>query len=883
MLISGIDDAVFDAAPDPSLARVAFARVSEDPAARQQLASADVLPVAVRVLGFSSAAADLLVRHPDEVGALADVHARPRAELDGELRNDVARRGVEDGLRIFRRRAMLRVAARDLGGAAMEDVVTEISAVAEACLEEACRRTAAEVRLAAIGLGKLGGAELNYASDVDLMFVHADLGGGSQVGAERAAASMIRLLAEPTAEGIALRVDPTLRPGGRGGVLSRSLEATLEYYERQSATWERQAMIKARPVAGDPWIGAAFVDGVAPFVYPTELAPRAIDEVRRTKVRLEEYIRRRGKELTEVKRGRGGIRDVEFAVQLLQIVHGRRDARLRDPNTLRALATLGDEGYVAHEDAGALADAYRFLRRVEHRLQIVRDLQTHDLPNDAHARTTLARSLGLADAEALQDEYERQTELVRGIHERLFYRPLLEAFAGPVAPSPGVDRPATEELLAGLGFAAPSGSYEVLRRLVDPATRMGKVLAHVFPVMVPALALASNPDQALVRLERIAEAVGDRHGPADALAADPGAALRLAHVAAASAFATDLLVAVPDRLGALADRGQAIDPQAALVAVVGRYASRELQPREIGAALADVADRVVREAVEAAEPDLPFAVIGMGKLGARELNVASDLDLMFVYEGEGSDDVRRAVGVAERVMRAIRDAGWEPDADLRPEGRNGPLARSVAAYLEYWERYAELWEFQALLRARHVAGDAQLGRRFVLNAEDFAYPPDGLTVDRVAEIRRMRERIERERVKPPEAAKFHFKLGHGSLADVQFAVEVSLMRFGGTHPEVRTTRTLEAVELLAEQRFLEQSVARDLGEAFVFLSDVKNALEVDRRVHADAIPPGPDEQAALARRLGYEEHPRQSFIDDYLRVTRRCRRAMERVFHEEAT
>jgi glutamate-ammonia-ligase adenylyltransferase len=869
-------------APDPDLARVALSRVGDDPGAREELARPEVLPVAVRLLGFSTAAADFLVRHPEEVATLADVGSRARLDLDAELVADMARRGEQDGLRMFRRRAMLRVAARDLDGASLEDVVEEISRVAEACLEAACRLVTEETRIAVIGLGKLGGSELNYASDVDLIFVHAEGGPGPQDDAERAASELIRLLAEPTAEGIALRVDPTLRPGGSGGVLSRSLEATLEYYDDQSATWERQAMIKARPVAGDPWIGSAFVEGVTPFVYPVELAPRAIDDVRRTKVRLEEYIRQRGKELTEVKRGRGGIRDVEFAVQLLQIVHGRRDPRLRESNTLRALATLAEEGYVAQADADALADAYRFLRRVEHRLQIVRDLQTHDLPADPRARTTLARSLGLADAGALQDAYERQTELVRGIHERLFYRPLLEAFAGPVVPNPGVDRPATEELLAGLGFASTGRSFEVLRRLVDPATRMGKVLAHVFPVMVPALALAPNPDQALVRLERIADAVGDRHGPADALAADPAAAQRLAHVAAASAFATDLLVAAPERLTALADRGRVVDAQAGLVAAVGRYASRELQPREIGAALADVADRVIRDAVDAAEPDLPFAVIGMGKLGARELNVASDLDVMFVYEGEGSGDVRRAVGVAERVMRGIRDAGWEPDADLRPEGRSGPLARSVAAYLEYWERYAELWEFQALLRARHVAGDEQLGRRFVLNAADFAYPPDGITVDRVAEIRRMRERIERERVKPPEATKFHFKLGHGSLADVQFAVEVSLMRSGGAHPELRTNRTLDAIERLAEQRIWEQSVARDLGEAFVFLSDVKNALEVDRRLHAEAIPASPQDQTALARRLGYEEYPRQSFIDDYLRITRRCRRAMERVFHEEA-
>lgn len=865
------------------MARVALGRVAETRAGREQLEQPGLIEAAVPLLGFSTAAADFLVRHPAEIARFADIRARTRTELETELRADVARLGGEDGLRVFRRRGMLRVAARDLEGATLEDVVTEVSCIADACLEEACRLVSPNLPLAVIGLGKLGGRELNYASDVDLIFVHADAGPGPQEEAERLGAALIRLLAEPTAEGIALRVDPTLRPGGRGGVLSRSLEATLDYYEWQSATWERQAMIKARPVAGDPWIGAAFVEGVAPFVYPAELAPRAIDDVRRTKVRLEEYVRRRGKELTEVKRGRGGIRDVEFAVQLLQIVHGRRDPRLREPNTLRALAALAEEGYVAQDDADALADAYRFLRRLEHRLQIVRDLQTHDLPADPHARATIARSLGLSDAAALRNEHERQTELVRGIHERLFYRPLLEAFAGPVAPSPGVDRSATEELLAGLGFEAPSQSFEVLRRLVDPSTRMGKVLAHVFPVMASALALASDPDRALVRLERIADAVGDLHPPADALAADPAAAQRLGHVAAASGFATDLLVAAPDRLTALSDRGRVVDAQAALVAAVGRYASRELQPRETGTAIADVADRVVREALEAAEPNIPFAVIGMGKLGARELNFASDLDVIFVYEGGGPDDVRRAVGVAERVMRRIRDAGWEPDADLRPEGRNGPLARSFAGYLEYWERYADLWEFQALLRARHVAGDEQLGRRFVMSAGDFAYPPDGISVDRVAEIRRMRERIERERIKPPEGAKFHFKLGYGSLADVQFAVEVALMRFGGAHPQVRTNRTLDAVERLAEQRLLEQTVARDLGEAFVFLSDVKNALEVDRRLRAEAVPPSPEDQTALGRRLGYEEHPRQSFIDDYLRVTRRCRRAMERVFYEVAS
>jgi glutamate-ammonia-ligase adenylyltransferase len=876
----------FAGAPDPELARVAFSRVGDDPVAREALARPEVTEVAARLLGFSSAASDFLVAHPDEVTSLADVSARDGNALRAELAGDVERLGAATGLRRFRRRAMVRVAARDLSGAALEEVVAEITAIADACLAEALARID-EPGLAVIGLGKLGGSELNYASDVDLLFLHRETGPEAQEAAERAVAALTALLAEPTAEGLALRVDVALRPGGRAGALSRSLEATLAYYDRESATWERQAMIKARPVTGDAQLGSAFIDGVEPYVYPPELAPAAIEDVRRTKVRLEEYIRQRGKELIEVKRGRGGIRDVEFAVQLLQIVHGRRDARLRTPNTLAALRALAREGYVADADAEALAEAYRFLRRVEHRLQIVRDLQTHDLPPGRHARTTLARSLDLADADELAEEYERTTGLVRSIHERLFYRPLLESFAGPAQPHPGhgTDRAATEELLGGLGFAEPARAYDVLGRLVDPGRRIGKVLANLFPVMAPALALSPTPDAALVRLERIAEAVGDGRDVADLLATDPPSARRLAHLAGASSFAIDLLVAEPSRILGLSDTllGAETDAAGALVDAVARTAARELTPRESGEALSAVAVRVVREAIAAAEPpaDLPFAVIGMGKLGARELNVASDLDLMFVYEGEGAEAQRRAIALAERVLRGIRDAGWEPDADLRPEGRNGPLARSIAGYLEYWQRYAETWEFQALLRARAVAGDPDLGRRFELNAADAAFPPEGLTIDRVADIRRMRERIERERVKPPEAAKFHFKLGVGSLADVQFAVELSLMRHGGQRPEIRSRRTLEAIDRLAAAKLLPGSAARDLGEAFVFHTDIKNALEMDRRLHAEAVPAAPSDQTALARRLGYEEYPRQSFIDDYLRVTRRARRAMERVFSEE--
>ncbi|MFL5791953.1 MAG: DUF294 nucleotidyltransferase-like domain-containing protein, partial [Actinomycetota bacterium] len=729
------------AAPDPILAHTSWERVCDDARARAILERPTVAPVAIQVLGLSTAAADFLVKYPEEAGLFATATARTRANLDSEVAADVEDHGASVGLRRFRRRAMIRVAARDLGGATLDEVVHEITDIADACWGAAIAATPGADRLAVIALGKWGGRELNYSSDVDLLFVHDRSSPADNEAAEHAAGLLLWLLSDQTADGVALRVDTALRPGGRAGVLSRSLDATLAYYDGESATWERQAMIKARAAAGDQMLGYAFITGVSPFVYPERLEPAAIDDVRRTKVRLEEYIRQRGKELIEVKRGRGGIRDVEFAVQLLQIVHGRRNPALRSPNTLTALQSLADEGYVAESDANALAEAYRFLRQLEHRLQIVRDLQTHDLPADPHARTTIARSLGLIDAERLQEEYDRTTGLVRSIHERLFYRPLLEAFAGPAQPPPGVDRTATQELLEGLGFAQPVRSYEVLARLVDPATRLGKVLGHVIPVMTPAIALAADPDAALVRLERVAEAVGERSGPADALATDPKAAWRLAHLVGASRFATDALVADPERIRALADGViHADDAQADMVRVVARYAGRELSPVATGAEIAAVGDRVLREAVDAAAPTVPLAVIGMGKLGAREPSFASDLDVVFVYEGEGADEQREAVEAAERVMRNVRDAGWEIDADLRPEGRNGPLARSIAGFLEYWERYAEPWEFQALLRARAVAGDQALGKRFTLAAGDLAYPPDGITIDRVLEIRRMRER-----------------------------------------------------------------------------------------------------------------------------------------------
>jgi [glutamine synthetase] adenylyltransferase / [glutamine synthetase]-adenylyl-L-tyrosine phosphorylase len=867
------------AAPDPEQARVALARVGEAPQARRILAEPGAVEHAAPLLGISTAAADFLVAHPEEAVLFLDHGSRDRAALLAEARAAVADLGIEGGLRRFRRRAMSRIAVRDLAGTAVDEVVAEVTWVAEACLQAAV--DAAGGRLGVIGLGKLGGEELNYASDVDVVFLHEGSGPEAQSDASRRAARVIGILSEQTSDGVALRVDASLRPEGRSGPLSRSADAMIEYYGRHAATWERQAWLKARPVAGDPALGRRVVAALEPAIFPEHLETSAIDDVRAMKVRVEDYVRARGKEAVEVKRGRGGIRDVEFAVQLLQLVHARRDPALRQPNTLRALAALADRGYVGAGDAAELADSYRFLRRLEHRLQLVREVQTHELPSDQASLRTLARSLDLDEADDLVSAYVRHTATVRSLHERLFYRPLLETYAGDRSPMPGTEPAATRELLAGLGFADPDGAYRRFARLVDQERRLGRVLAHVFPVLVPALALAADPDGALVRFERVADGLASLAPAADVLASDPGRAARLARAVAGSSWASDLLATRPEvALHVLDEPGAQDPPEIALFRAAVDHADGRLPVPESGRRLSRIADAVVGEALVASAPRLAVAVIGLGKLGSEELNFASDLDVVFVYEGEGAGAFEEARRVAEAVLDGIRDRGFDPDPDLRPEGRNGPLARSMAAYLEYWERWGRTWEFQSLLKTRAVAGDEILGKRFVLAAEDFAYP-EYVPAQTVAEIRRMRVRLEEERVKPSDARRFHFKLGHGGLADVQFAVELSQLRHGRAHPDVRRGHTLEALEALARERLIEDGAALALGEGWVFLNEVKNALEVDRRLPAEALPAAPEGQLALARRLGYEEFPRAALLEKYRRITRRARRAMERVFYPE--
>jgi [glutamine synthetase] adenylyltransferase / [glutamine synthetase]-adenylyl-L-tyrosine phosphorylase len=905
---------------DPAAARALLTRLLEEhPPVADELGTNPLLRDALVALSAASRSlSNAVVHDPSLLDPLRDGDGFERERALPEYRASAAEylAGAEDGagaLRRWKRRELLRIAARDLLGAAdLPAVGRELAALAEVCLGCALDLVEPGVRLAVIGMGKLGGGELNYASDVDVLFVHD----GDGTAAEHAARELLTTMTAPSADGIVFRTDADLRPEGRSGPLSRTLEAYRAYYERWARPWEFQALLKARPVAGDDHLGTRFLETAQPFVWPDVLDPDAVRSVRAMKARAESEMNRRGLTDREVKRGRGGIRDVEFAVQLLQLVHGRHDASVRSPSTLDALAQLAAGGYIERDDARQLDDAYRFLRTVEHRLQLQDEQQTHTMPTDIAARTRLARVLGYRDRgdetalDLFEADYRGYQNRVRSIYERLFFAPLLDtlAGAGPLTAT------AVEERLAAFGFLDVSRTRAALRELTQGLTRRSRVMQQLLPVILGWLSATPDPDLGLLQLRRLAEGETRSTSLARTFRESPRAADRTCRLLGSSRLLGDALRRQPDFVEALGDdevlareksRDELVEEALGTLtwrASVGdrrkglrrfkrrellRIASRDvLEFATIEATereLAALADACIEAALHAVHPRLPFAVIGMGRFGGAELSYASDLDVLFAYDGEDADDFRAAEQVATQLMHEI--GGITPegqtfriDANLRPEGKKGPLARSLSAYRAYYERWAQTWEFQSLLKARPVAGDAAVSERFAALIEPFVYR-DPFPEDSVREVRRMKARIERERIPPNEDPNFHLKLGRGSLSDVEFTVQLLQLQHGACHPEVRTTSTIDALHRMRDASLLDAVDADALEDAYRFCERARNARYLLTGKPGDALPTDGREASRFARLLGYEHRPQASLRDDYRRVTRRARKVVERVFY----
>jgi glutamate-ammonia-ligase adenylyltransferase len=920
----------------------------------------DALSLAVVLSVAYPALAPSIDADLDDVAAVA--RAGTKAPRDARTYRRVALQLVGDvtdaesvrrGLRVFARREKMRIAIRELlphTGSDVDVTSRELSDLADVCMSIALSEaltwaderfglpTAASggrVPLVVIGMGKLGGRELNAGSDIDLvLFYETDDGWVTKDGKVvetslheyfmRVAQRFIATLDEATGDGIVWRVDMRLRPEGNGGPLVNALAAAERYYETWGRTWERAALVRARPCAGDLDFGARLLGALAPFVWRRAVDPRIAGEmialVRRARAEASDAA------ANDLKLGPGGIREAEFFVQSLQLIWGGRDPSVRSRNTLDALRKLRARGLVTDREGRELADAYLTLRRLEHRVQFATGLQTHALPSSADLLERIARSLGFAGARELRKDLDR---VRRKVGTRL---------AALARGEPAEERPGLQRLFVGLDahdeadvlawvsvHFGSSASPDLARHLVALARRPDSPLGgstrdkhpELAPVLLEALTDAADPEQAARFMAALFARLATPSVYASALAQDARATRRLAGLFGASAFLGETIVGHPELADRLLFGRGAPTPESAERAVVdeikdageevardadifvgalrrakGRVMTEvgladlagELSTRGCTLSLSALADATLQEAVRFAlrERDLRagLAVIAMGKLGGREIGYGSDLDLFFVYEDGVEDAAERFVRIAQRVLRLVSmphgdGPGYELDTRLRPSGNQGLLVVSKGAFAQYHASRkteaadvgaarAEDWERQALLKARVCAGDETLGAEVMRIAYEAAYERGAPPPERVHHLRtRMERELAGERRKGPGPARFDLKLGRGGLVDVEFAVQWLQMKHG-VDPRIRTTETETALGALEVCGYLDPSLAGALREGYHLLRRLEQRLRVLHGTSAQLLEEGALGLAPLARRMGMRDGPWGSAADALL-------------------
>ena len=809
-----------------------------------------------------------------------------------------------DGLRRWKRRQLLRIALRDLlGEADLATVGRELSLLADACFARALEIADEGPPLAIIGMGKLGGSELNYASDVDIVFVHD----GATEAAVKRARKVVQALTTFTAEGAVYRVDTDLRPDGQTGALSLPPDAYEHYFEQRAHAWERQAYIKTRLCAGDPEVGNAFFDAIRPGVWEENLGAKTVPSLQAMKRRVEESAKLKGDR--ELKKGPGGLRDIEFTVQLLQLVHGRTDPTIRSPNTLTALRQLSWGEYIDQADAVHFTTAYIHLRTVEHRLQLRDERQTHELPTGEADQVWAARASGFESLEAFQASHSRHQTSVREIHQRIFYRQTLDRMH-----ETGLVSELLPDHLGQLGFEDPDRAAEAIERLTENLGRRANVMQQVLVIMVEALATTPDPDLGLIRLAWLLDGSFRIGTILPVLRDSPIAISDIARLLGSSRVAAGWmrnhpefarLLMDPEELAIARTGGEltanateamqsAADDRDLQMAELRRFVRRE-QLRvaardilglasiiEIPEELTLIADAAVSAAVDGLAPEVPFAVIGLGRYGGLDLSYASDLDVIFVYEGATSDNARAANRTARGLLRKVgaqtaEGRAWEIDARLRPEGDNGQLARSLEGYERYYAERGQLWERQALLKRRFVAGDPEVGERFLQLADQWCYRPEFSEAE-VEEIRTMKRRIEAERLGAGSKAR-NVKLGAGGLSDIEFTVQLMQLQNGFGRTSIRDNRTLPAIAGLSEHNLLDIGDRATLDVGYRFCQRFRNARYHLTGLSSDVFPDDDHEELLLARRLGYPSN--KDLEADYQEITEAVREVTDRLLYGE--
>ena len=933
--------------PDPDSSLAALAKVFASGGIDIDSLSEDAFRDLATLLGSSVAIAEHLERHPSHIKyALETTDVPTSAQMLSDLLSAVAALNWDDALlalRVAYRRQVCAIAAVDLRAGdesttILPGIAQALSDLADAVIASALVLARSgvkhddKVRMAVIAMGKCGARELNYVSDVDVMFVVAPSQGASDeeaitIGSEIAKA-VIHACSAVTSEGSIWDVDAALRPEGKSGALVRTLDSYLDYYHRWAQTWEYQALLKARPMAGDFELGNDFVTSVSPLIWQASSRPNFVDDVQAMRERVTDLLPAKDAD-RELKLGRGGLRDVEFAVQLLQMVHGRTDDLVRNPNTLLALEQLATWGYVGREDAATLDSAYRFLRTLEHRIQLYRMRRTHIVPTGEADQRRLGRSMGftLDPVSDLTKEWKKHAREVRRIHEKLFYRPLLQAVAKLDSNDSKLSTEDARSRLKALGYVDPDSALRHLESLTTGVTRRAVIQRTLLPVMLEWFAATPDPDAGLLGFRRVSEALGTTPWYLRLLRDESATAQRLAIILGSSRYATDLLLKSPDAVNFLATEESLLpksekDLLDEAMATAERYdnaaeavlALRAMRRRElfkisasdvlgltdietVGNQLAAVVTATISgtlSAIVSQTSDAPrFSIIAMGRYGGGELSYGSDADVMFVYgdvvDSTNSNAAEQAAQTAHAIANELRSLLMAPstdpelaiDADLRPEGKSGPLVRSLESFQAYYKNWSSGWETQALLRAKPVAGDALLNQEFIALIDAIRYKLEGLPVAELREIRRLKARMESERLPRGIDPGLHTKLGPGGLSDIEWLVQIKQLEHGFQFPDIKVTETLPALRNEVASGLVSKSDFAQLEATWKLVMRVRNASMLVKGRATDTVPTDLVELSRVSHILGYGLRGGQQLVDEYRRLTRRSRSVIKREFYGE--
>jgi [glutamine synthetase] adenylyltransferase / [glutamine synthetase]-adenylyl-L-tyrosine phosphorylase len=879
-------------------------------------------------------------------------------ELETLAKEAVKTSDLEHILRTYKEEEYLRLGCRDLCGLAdVVQVMGELSDLARACTETAVQfhwkrlvdrhgtaNTHEEgIGFVVLGMGKVSGRELNFSSDLDLIFLRGPeegrTSGPESVSVvrfyETLARSVTKSLSDITEDGFVLRVDLRLRPEGDKGELVPSMANALDYYLGWGRTWERAALMKAVPLAGDMELGNEFLKELEPFIYRKHLDYSTLEDMRVMKSQIETQLSR--KPGVNIKLGQGGIREIEFFVQTLQLINAGRTPRVRSTSTLHGLDLLREAGLLDKKTVVDLREAYLFFRKTEHRIQINHQLQTHELPRTRDEQEELARRMGYKEnaLESFLGDLDRHRRIVEELFSSMFHQPTEDAVQHVSSAVGRIrqaihDEPSALSLMAELGFDDPASSYPLLKNLFCPSDRRidqekGRhLLERIAPVFLDELLKAPEPGPALAALDRYIDSLHASSAYFSTFLENPATIRFLVHIFGESRFFTDLLIRHPQSIDSLIARGSQERPrekdtlEAELaqrliyceefedeLEVLRRFKHEEILRIGVSQLRGDIdsptsrwlvtelAEVCLSAAVEIAKREmtrkfgefgffenLPLVILGMGKLGGREMTYLSDLDVIFIYDPPAEQVGRFSAHewftrLANRIISILsvptaEGTVFEIDTRLRPSGNKGPLVSSIDAFRDYHRTSSELWEKQALIRARPVVGPSRLDDEVNGIVRECIWRTE-FTDAVVAEIARVRKRMEDE-LALEDAEHVDLKNGSGGLVDVEFLVQGHVLKYARLHPGVLCNNTLEALAALREANLLAEESFHTLDSGYRFLITLEDRLRIMEHRSVDRLPLAGDKLRALARRLGYGDQGGDLLVSDYRKVTRGIRK-----------